>query len=229
MSGDYEIRHRDGRYWVYKDGRLKTVHQTLARAEQKVQQSLAEGHPPKTSLRDRLRSRIGELYDTDARWPGPLRCLQVIWMTLVGIWLSLMALAVVALIAVLAYWLGSGAVEFVADHPGSARAVALELLVGGAVVFALFGVLGDRLPDVVSAVLAWIAIVVVLGGVVAFASSDDPRVKHRAERTGQSFCDVHQCIPSFDAGRGSIVQCADGEWSHSGGVQGACSSHGGIR
>ena len=41
------------------------------------------------------------------------------------------------------------------------------------------------------------------------------------------FCSTHDCIPSFDEGHGSIVQCADGEWSHSGGRPGACSRHGG--
>ena len=44
-----------------------------------------------------------------------------------------------------------------------------------------------------------------------------------------SFCDTHECISSFSDGNGSIVQCADGEWSHSGGVSGACSYHGGVR
>jgi hypothetical protein len=43
------------------------------------------------------------------------------------------------------------------------------------------------------------------------------------------FCASHSCIPNFDNGHGSIVQCADGMWSHSGGVQGACSDHGGER
>jgi hypothetical protein len=41
------------------------------------------------------------------------------------------------------------------------------------------------------------------------------------------FCVTHRCIDNFDEGRGSIVQCADGMWSHSGGLQGACSWHGG--
>ena len=41
------------------------------------------------------------------------------------------------------------------------------------------------------------------------------------------FCSTHVCIPSFASGTGYIVQCADGEWSHSGGNQGACSDHGG--
>ena len=35
-------------------------------------------------------------------------------------------------------------------------------------------------------------------------------------------------IPNYDNGRGSRVQCADGTYSHSGGIQGACSHHGGI-
>jgi hypothetical protein len=35
-------------------------------------------------------------------------------------------------------------------------------------------------------------------------------------------------IPYYDEGRGYRVQCADGTYSQSGGVQGACSHHGGI-
>jgi hypothetical protein len=35
------------------------------------------------------------------------------------------------------------------------------------------------------------------------------------------------CIPNFPNGTGTIVQCADGTYSHSGGRQGACSHHGG--
>ena len=41
------------------------------------------------------------------------------------------------------------------------------------------------------------------------------------------FCSTHTCIPNFPNGTGYIVQCADGEWSHSGGRPGACSGHGG--
>jgi hypothetical protein len=43
------------------------------------------------------------------------------------------------------------------------------------------------------------------------------------------FCSTHTCIPNFPNGNGSIVQCADGEWSHAGGLSGACSYHGGER
>ena len=44
-----------------------------------------------------------------------------------------------------------------------------------------------------------------------------------------SFCTTHQCIPSFSEGTGTIVQCADGQWSHSGGRPGVCSRHGGPK
>jgi hypothetical protein len=46
-------------------------------------------------------------------------------------------------------------------------------------------------------------------------------------QSGTSFCTTHTCIPNFPNGNGYIVQCADGEWSHSGGLSGACSDHGG--
>jgi hypothetical protein len=44
----------------------------------------------------------------------------------------------------------------------------------------------------------------------------------------EMFCSVFACIPSFaNQTNGYIVQCRDGLFSHSGGVQGSCSSHGG--
>jgi hypothetical protein len=42
------------------------------------------------------------------------------------------------------------------------------------------------------------------------------------------FCATHVCIPNYDNGTGSTVQCSDGSYSHSGGKQGACSHHGGV-
>jgi hypothetical protein len=45
---------------------------------------------------------------------------------------------------------------------------------------------------------------------------------------GSDFCDTHDCIPNYPSGNGSTVQCADGTYSHSGGIQGACSHHGGV-
>jgi hypothetical protein len=43
-----------------------------------------------------------------------------------------------------------------------------------------------------------------------------------------NFCDTHDCIPNYPNGNGSTVQCADGSYSQSGGIQGACSHHGGV-
>jgi hypothetical protein len=45
--------------------------------------------------------------------------------------------------------------------------------------------------------------------------------------TDAQFCATHGCIENFPNGNGYIVQCADGNWSHSGGISGACSDHGG--
>jgi hypothetical protein len=42
------------------------------------------------------------------------------------------------------------------------------------------------------------------------------------------FCTTHACIPNYDNGNGTTVQCGDGTYSHSGGIQGACSHHGGV-
>ncbi len=36
-------------------------------------------------------------------------------------------------------------------------------------------------------------------------------------------------IPNYPNGRGNRIQCADGMYSQSGGIQGACSGHGGVR
>jgi hypothetical protein len=43
-----------------------------------------------------------------------------------------------------------------------------------------------------------------------------------------NFCNSFSCIPSFwNQTNGYVIQCRDGEFSHSGGRQGSCSSHGG--
>jgi hypothetical protein len=42
------------------------------------------------------------------------------------------------------------------------------------------------------------------------------------------FCTYFPCIPSFwSSTNGYVEQCRDGLFSHSGGVRGSCSSHGG--
>jgi hypothetical protein len=44
-----------------------------------------------------------------------------------------------------------------------------------------------------------------------------------------AFCSTHACIANFPNGKGAVVRCADGEWSHSGGLTGVCNRHGGSR
>ena len=56
------------------------------------------------------------------------------------------------------------------------------------------------------------------------ASEGPGSTSHAADA---EFCSTHGCIANFPNGNGYVVQCADGEWSHSGGLSGACSDHGG--
>ena len=51
-----------------------------------------------------------------------------------------------------------------------------------------------------------------------------------ATATGGGPCDGNPCIGDWQkeaAEGGTVVQCVDGTWSHAGGIQGACSDHGG--
>jgi hypothetical protein len=53
-----------------------------------------------------------------------------------------------------------------------------------------------------------------------------------ASCAGNSECDGHPCVGAWKrdmALGGTVVQCADGSWSHAGGLQGACSRHRGER
>jgi hypothetical protein len=89
-------------------------------------------------------------------------------------------------------------------------------------------VLAGYMAAIAAASLPFIAIygVLLLIGVHPGDTGSSPNLPHN-EPTG--FCSTHACIPSFDEGRGYPVECADGEWSDSGGIQGACSYHGGER
>jgi hypothetical protein len=62
---------------------------------------------------------------------------------------------------------------------------------------------------------------------VSTPSLPHPR-RHHTPSPSPDFCATHNCIPNFPNGRGTVVQCADGSYSHSGGIQGACSHHGGV-
>lgn len=62
------------------------------------------------------------------------------------------------------------------------------------------------------------------GGNGGGASADDSGTVD----TG-AFCSTHECIGDWSTPSGTVVECADGTWSHSRGVQGACSSHEGVK
>ena len=43
-----------------------------------------------------------------------------------------------------------------------------------------------------------------------------------------AFCSYFSCISNFPNGKGYVVECQDNMYSKSGGIQGACSTHGGV-
>lgn len=49
----------------------------------------------------------------------------------------------------------------------------------------------------------------------------------RSHKGDAQFCSEHECIGKFEEEQGTIVECADGSYSHAGGISGACSHHGG--
>jgi len=63
-------------------------------------------------------------------------------------------------------------------------------------------------------------------GASAVGSAAPPPAPTPPSSEASSFCDTHTCIDNFYNGNGYIVQCADGEWSHSGGLPGAGSPRG---
>jgi hypothetical protein len=73
--------------------------------------------------------------------------------------------------------------------------------------------------------LGALAVAALIGAPAAAPVAAHPTA-HVAKRP---FCKTHRCIPYFSQGRGSIVQCRDRMWSHSGGRPGVCSGHGGLR
>jgi hypothetical protein len=60
-------------------------------------------------------------------------------------------------------------------------------------------------------------------------SGEEDEVGSASHATDSKFCSEHECIGEFETEPGTIVECADGAYSHSGGLSGACSHHGGER
>ncbi len=59
------------------------------------------------------------------------------------------------------------------------------------------------------------------------ASGEGDQVGSASHATDQQFCEEHHCIGNFTTEGGTVVECSDGSYSHSGGLSGACSDHGG--
>lgn len=76
---------------------------------------------------------------------------------------------------------------------------------------------------------AQIAIAANWAKLYAILTKPTPAPQQTQPTSQAGFCSTHQCIPNFDQGTGTIVQCQDGEYSHSGGESGVCSGHGGVK
>jgi hypothetical protein len=57
----------------------------------------------------------------------------------------------------------------------------------------------------------------------------EDEVGSSSHATDTKFCEEHECIGAFTTEEGTIVECSDGTYSHAGGIQGACSDHGGEK
>lgn len=77
------------------------------------------------------------------------------------------------------------------------------------------------------------AVIMLVVGLVGIQVSTPAQAYDPATYIGRydppaDFCSVASCITDFWAGNGYVVRCNDGLYSKSGGIQGACSSHGGV-
>ena len=60
-------------------------------------------------------------------------------------------------------------------------------------------------------------------------AAEEDQVGSASHAGDVKFCDAHRCIGNFTTEDGTVVECADGTFSHAGGLAGACSDHGGER
>jgi len=63
---------------------------------------------------------------------------------------------------------------------------------------------------------------------IAYATPDEPAPEYDPGQSDDYGSTPGENIPNYDNGRGYRVQCEDGMYSQSGGIQGACSGHGGV-
>jgi hypothetical protein len=59
------------------------------------------------------------------------------------------------------------------------------------------------------------------------APVEQDEVGSTSHATDEKFCEEHTCEGDFTTEPGTIVKCTDGDYSHAGGISGACSYHGG--
>ncbi|HEY1688631.1 MAG TPA: hypothetical protein VGF95_07175 [Solirubrobacteraceae bacterium] len=59
-------------------------------------------------------------------------------------------------------------------------------------------------------------------------AADTDEVGSASHAGDARFCEEHECIGEFTTEPGVVAECADGTYTHSGGIQGACSDHGGV-
>jgi hypothetical protein len=55
----------------------------------------------------------------------------------------------------------------------------------------------------------------------------EDRLGSRSHAADTTFCEEHRCIAYFTSQNGTVIKCADGSYSHDGGIRGACSDDGG--
>jgi hypothetical protein len=131
------------------------------------------------------------------------------------------------------------AVRYCADHPSDGEAIGLYALGAAAIalggLYAVVAIAELRDREIRKRGGNWLVaiggagVAALLAGAVLFVANVHIDTTDANPKSNKGdFCDSHACIPSFYEGHGSIVQCADGMWSHSGGIQGACSYHGGV-
>lgn len=60
-------------------------------------------------------------------------------------------------------------------------------------------------------------------------AEQEPREAPNNHSEDEPLCSTHECIGDYEKEPGTVVECADGTYSHAGGIQGACSHHGGER
>ena len=105
----------------------------------------------------------------------------------------------------------------------SSNPLSVGLFLGALALAALTAFLWDSIDhQVIALPVGALAVAVGIAWLISIPG-DPPKPGSRA-----AFCAKHNCIGDWQHARGYRVQCADGAWSFSGGIQGSCSSHGGT-